>query len=145
VRVRRAVGQAVRPDIRIARPVREYRDPFGVPYEPDGQVLSYRVSACPDTAFPLAIPGGPRLLLSALSASGCRGISSRSGPSSAPAPIRPSRPAGIRKADRSCADSAARRARHRKNQHALPNALVAARVRFEPVLESRSRSRLVSR
>jgi hypothetical protein len=49
-----------------------------------------------------------------LSASGCRGISSRSGPSSAPAPIRPSRPAGIRKANRSCADSAAPRARHRK-------------------------------
>jgi hypothetical protein len=46
---------AVRPDIRIARPVRQYRDPLVVPYEPDGQVLSYRVSACPDTAFRLAI------------------------------------------------------------------------------------------
>jgi hypothetical protein len=51
----RPVRRPVRPDIRIARPVREYRDPFGVPYEPDGQVLSYRVSACPDTAFQLAI------------------------------------------------------------------------------------------
>jgi hypothetical protein len=48
-------AEPVRPDIRIARPVREYRDPLVVPYEPDGQVLSYRVSACPETAFPLAI------------------------------------------------------------------------------------------
>jgi hypothetical protein len=29
-------------------------NPFVVPSEPDGQVLSYRVSACPDTAFQLA-------------------------------------------------------------------------------------------
>jgi hypothetical protein len=77
--LRRPAGRAVRPDIRIARPVREYRDPFVVPYEPDGQVLSYRVSACPETAFQLAIRQ-PSSASHALVHLGVPGISSPCGP-----------------------------------------------------------------
>jgi hypothetical protein len=112
--VRRPV-RPVRPDIRIARPVREYRDPFGVPYEPDGQVLSYRVSACPDTAFQLASRPALVCFCPSLSAPGKPGDS-------------PSRPAGV-----GAPGGHARRLRRSMcasppNQHTLPDARVAART-----------------
>jgi hypothetical protein len=94
-----------------------------------------------DKFFPIGCPlvrkrrfswrsGSPRPLLTPLSTSGCRASARHAAPSFAPGSAdSTSRPAGLRKAGRSCAEPGAQRARHRKTS-ALPR--VAAGARFEP-------------
>src|SRR5262245_28443844 len=71
------VRRTVRPDIRITRPVREYRDLLVVPYEPDGQVLSYkgvRLSGNGVSAREPCRAVGPHRAAAALRCFGVRGV-----------------------------------------------------------------------
>jgi hypothetical protein len=91
-----------------------------------------------DKFFPIGCPlvrkrrfswrsGSPRPLLTPLSTSGCRASARHAAPSFAPGSAdSTSRPAGLRKAGRSCAEPGAQRARHRKTS-ALPRVAAGAR------------------